>query len=123
MMDWLTNQNPFFRAEHDAAAYLTSELPLVVPAGWEVERSSEEHLSWTITKSGQWMENYRVEVSSGLDFLIFFYGNNDHGGFGLHHVLHMALVIEARALRGYSLGECVNRLFDGYYRPNLFGRT
>jgi hypothetical protein len=63
-----------------------------------------------------------VEVSRGLDFVIFFWGNSDHGGFGLHHVLGKALVIETRALRGCGLSQCLRSLFENY-PPNQLGLT
>ncbi len=121
MMEWVTNQDPFFRTKEDAAAYVESEVRASMTEGWEITRSSEDGLSWCIEKPGRWMENYRVQVSGGLDFVFFFYGNSDHGCFALHHVLQTALVIETRALRGFGLRECVHRLFEE--QPNRLGRT
>jgi hypothetical protein len=122
MNDWVLIREPFFHTVEDAAAFIESELPGAVPAGWEVKKS-EDPLCWIIFQRPRTMDNYRVKVSRGLDLLIFFYGNSDHGAFGLHHVLHTALVIETRALRGFTLGECVKELFQDPYQPNRLGRT
>jgi hypothetical protein len=126
MMDWIMIREPFFRTAEEAEQYVTRELPPAVPEGWRIERSSGERLTWIVARTptnsrGGW-ENYRVEVSRGLDFVIFFWGNSDHGGFGLHHVLGKALVIETRALRGCGLGQCLRSLFENY-PPNQLGLT
>jgi len=128
MMDWILNKEPFFRTREDAEEYVTRELPPILPEGWKIERpSTGEGLTWVLTrisKPGEHAEwhNYRVQVSRGLDFVIFYWGNSDRGAFELHHVLQTALVIETRALRGFSLAECLQALLE-QYEPNRLGLT
>ena len=126
-MDWIMNREPFFPTREEAEEYMKRELPPAAPAGWKVERSSGERLSWTITRilqpgeRGPW-QNYRVEISRGLDFILFFYGNSDAGCLGLHQLMEHVLAMETRVLRGYGLGECLKRLF-AEYQPNRLGLT
>ncbi len=127
-MDWLTKlREPFFRTREEAEAYVTRELDLALPEGWRIRRSPDEHLTWTIAKERlqptEWPnQEYCVRVSSGLDFLILTYGNNDVGCFSLHHVLQTALVIQAVMLRQYDLSDCLRYLFADR-KPNEWGYT
>jgi len=71
MMDWIMIREPFFRTAEEAEQYVTRELPPAVPEGWRIERSSGERLTWIVARTptnsrGGW-ENYRVEVSRGLE--------------------------------------------------------
>jgi hypothetical protein len=127
-MDWLKRlHEPFFRSEQDAEAYVTRELALAVPEGWGFSKSSGEHLTWIIKKEKlepkEWPnQGYCVRVSSGLELMIFTFGNTDARGFNLQQVLQTALVIGTVMLRKFSLGECVRSLFADR-KPDEWGYT
>lgn len=127
-MNWLTNFNePFFRTRQDAETYVGRELPPAVPEGWGIVSLSTERLTWIVKKEKleprEWpVQEYCVQISKGLDFVILTYGNCDAGLFGLHHALHRALVIEAAMLRRFTLRECLEFLF-AQCKPNEWGYT
>ena len=127
-MHWITKWNePFFNTPQDAEAYVTRELVSSVPSGWRVSRDASEGLSWTIAKekleADEWPNKcFGVRVAKGLDVVILTHGNMDVGRIALHHVLETALVIQAVALRGFKLAECIAFLFANC-KPNEYGYT
>jgi hypothetical protein len=127
--DWLTKlHEPFFRTQEDAETYALRELSQAVPEGWGIARSPGERLTWIIKKEklepGEWPDQeYCLQITKGLDFVILTFGNNDAGPLGLlHHALQNALVIKATMLRGFSLSDCLGYLFT-HHKPNEWGYT
>jgi len=126
--DWLSRLGePFFRSREEAEAFVAHQLPAVVLEGWTVERPSDPALTWVVKRTNpppeQWRnQEYSVQITDGLDFLIFTHGNTDIGPFGLHHALRNALVIEAVMLRRFSLTECLDFLYRKC-KPNEWGYT
>jgi len=111
----------------EAEQYLAAELKRAVPPGWSVERIDGPRLSWKIARnaipSGEWpIQEYDIQVSAGLDVIIFTHGNKDVGPLQLDHVLQNALVIDASALREFGMTACIKRLLTDC-RPNEWGYT
>jgi hypothetical protein len=127
-LDWLNRINePFFRTHEEGEAFVARELSRLISQGWEIERSSDRHLTWVLRRTSlppeEWQnQDYSVRITTGLDFVIFIHGNNDVGPFGLHHALHNALVIEAVMLRRFSFADCLDFLFR-HCKPNEWGYT
>ena len=126
--DWLTKlHEPFFRTQEDAETYALHELSQAVPEGWGITRPPGERLTWIIKKESlepeEWQDqDYCLQITKGLDFVILTFGNKDVGPFGLHQALHNALVIKAVMLRGFSLSDCLRYLFT-HRKPNAWGYT
>lgn len=66
---------------------------------------------------------YDVVIPSGLDLLIFTWGNTDAGCRPLvEHAMSRALVVDAYLLHAVGVGACVARLFEAF-PPNKYGYT
>ena len=127
-MNWLMEiHKPFFRSQEEAETWVDRELRAFVPDGWEIIHPAGARLTWFIQKKnpapGEWQtQEYSLQISSGLDFLIFTHGNKDVGPFNIYHALHNALILEAFMLRRFSLSDCLKFLFTNC-KPNEWGYT
>jgi hypothetical protein len=73
---------------------------------------------------GEWpTKEYGVQISAGLDLIIFTHGNNDRGPLSaIQCALQNALVVDSSALRAVGMAACINRLLTEC-RPNEWGYT
>jgi hypothetical protein len=118
---------PLCPSRAEAEQYLTSQLEQAVPPGWTVERIEGPRPAWRIARdeipNGEWPnQEYGIELSAGLDLVVFTHGNNDVGPFELHHALQKALVIDSSALRAFGMAACIRHLL-AECRPNEWGYT
>ena len=127
-MSWLERSGePLASTREEAARYIRSEIDQAIPRGWMLRAVDGDTLAWSIVKSdiqpGEWPNReYGVRVSTGLDLLIFTYGNKDIGPLSLHHVVLQSLVIDVSALRHFGMAACLEHLMSRY-EPNEWGYT
>ena len=128
MTSWLEHYGkPLAASAEEAAAFLTKELEAAVPDGWSVRRVEGRDLAWTIGKTGVSagappMTDFGVQLTGGLDFVLFTHGNTDAGPLDLKDFLLQALVIDSASLRHFGVGRCLEHPMSGF-EPNRWGYT
>lgn len=129
--------SPFGRTPHEAAHFVRSQIKPALPPGWQLTgleqfislsgRGDEPPvISGTIEqvrkRPSVIQTGYGVRISSGLDLLIFTWGNSDAGAGPLvDHTMTTALTIDAMYVRLCGMEACLRRLFR--FPPNTFGFT
>ena len=128
-MSWIEHLGePLCRTREEAEQYITTELKQAVPKGWKVKRIMGPRHAWTIARdvipSGEWPDQeYSVQISAGLDLIIFTHDNNDRGPlWAIQCALQNALVIDSSALREVGMAACISRLLAECH-PNEWGYT
>jgi hypothetical protein len=126
---------PIASTAAEAAALVSAEIRRYLPPGWRLnglDGVGDPNLSPMVSATYPLMgvivgpdhdpqSGYGVEITSGLDLLIFTWGNNDVGPPCVEHAMAQAMVIRAPLLRMYGMHACIGRLFK--LPPNAWGFT
>jgi hypothetical protein len=130
---------PFGSTAAEAAAFVSAEIRRYLPPGWRLDglggvgdpnlspMVSDRHpLIGDIVESDHDPQSiygggYGVEITSGLDLLIFTWGNSDAGPGTVETAMAQAMVIRAPMLRIFGMQACIGRLFK--LPQNVFGLT
>ena len=124
-MPWEELNDPLASTCKEAIQFIDTELACAVPEGWRVHHSESDIFVWcivlTASEAGGLIEHdYRVELSRGLDCVIFTYGNSDAGPWpSLHQCLQTSLRIRGGALRHLGMAACLQHLMR--LPPNVYG--
>jgi hypothetical protein len=114
-----------FSSAGEAVEYVSEQSAHGLPAGWSIRKEEHSPLAWRIVprSAGEWSDqDYRLEVTEDLQKIILYYGNDDHGGLQLHHVLLKARVLSIEALDHFPLAD-VLRSTIGKLKANQWGLT
>ncbi len=118
-MDYLA---PLASTAEQAAAWVRGEIQRELPPGWRVTGFDQRSpLHGKIGQIGSRLTYYEVRIPTGLDLLIFTWGNSDAGGLMIETAMSRALVVEPFILREFGMGACLSRLYD--FPPNTYGLT
>lgn len=120
---WIERMDePFFANREEAETYMTRELTAAAPAGWIVSHVNGT-LGWQLhpeKRESILHHEYTIHISDSLDYVIFYYGNNDGGPlFQIVHMMPKALVMQASVLRGYDVRACIAHLLK--HSSNVHG--
>lgn len=118
---------PLANSAEEASAWVRGELERAVPEGWRVtgfDRASM--LSGELTTVAPRIiigTSYGVRITTGLDLLVFTWGNTDAGVQPpVELFMSRALVLDGHLVRVVGMKACLVRLFNGF-PPNQYGLT
>jgi hypothetical protein len=115
------DMSPLGNSAPEAAAFVRAQIQSSLPSGWCVTGLDESgYLHGQITPIGAdpW---YEVMIPTGLDLLIFTWGNGGPGPMGPENVMERALIVAPMFLRMYGMTACITRLLE--FPANSYGLT
>jgi hypothetical protein len=111
---------PLASTAEQAAAWVRGEIQRELPPGWRMAGFDQRSpLHGQIAGP---LGCYEVRIPTGLDLLIFTWGNSDAGGLTIENATSRALIVDPFILREFGMGACLTRLINNF-PPNTYGLT
>jgi hypothetical protein len=114
---------PLASTAEQAAAWVSGEIQRELPPGWRVTGLDQRSpLHGEIAQLSSPLVCYGIRIPTGLDLLIFTWGNTDAGPLTIETATSRALVVDPFILREFGMGACLKQLFNNF-PPNTYGLT